>query len=499
MKRQYKLYKIHNSEGFIPNRGGYMSIVIGTERVSGQQKAYLREMRRRPTTLKFRILDEVISDDDIQTGIEELHPDWLELYNLHQDDLHKFAPARVADRISKVFSEIGNDPEIEKVDPKSSRLAFLLGAGASKPAPSDIPTVKELLPDLLTRARRLDRPDLQTLADFCDNESIDNIEDLLTAAQLSEFCSRNPSVLRLVDFLIYRREDKDDEPFYPSRRGPVADLSAVAFLQDTLQMLFGLLSSRMLPAQPNTGHLAIAKYVSTNPSAAIVTTNYDCCMDLALQQNETSFSYLVDFANSKDALPGGNSTASLIKLHGSLNWFYCETCQQVHLIDIARTVREYLNDENCYSVIAVCKDCGGQRRGLLVPPLAMKFDMAPPLTPLIEKAQDSFNRADVVVVVGFSFAEADMYIYRMLTKSMQLNPRARFVIFDPDVGVVRKLRRQLSLRIPNFQREQVIHVAGDCAVTIPSFLAGDLWGGGQKTTQMQLSDSRSQMMPDNGD
>ena len=343
---------------------------------------------------------------------EEAHPEWVEIYQANRERVHKLLSPITVKRVESAFVEVEQDKEIATVDPSSARLAFLLGASASKPAPSDIPTVKELLPDLLTRARRLDRPDLQKLADFCDNSRLDNIEDLLTAAQLSEFCSRNPSVLRLVDFLIYRRGPEPEESFYRRSRGPTAtaDLSAVAFLQDTLQMLFGLLSSRMLPAQPNAGHLAIAKYVRTKPDSAIVTTNYDCCMDLAIQTSDASFSYLVEFANRKAEPEPTVSVASLIKLHGSLNWFYCGTCQQVYLIDIAKTVKEYLRDENCYSVIAVCKTCGGQRRGLLVPPLAMKCDVAPPLTPLIERAQHSFNKADVIVVVGFSFAEADMYI-----------------------------------------------------------------------------------------
>ena len=316
-----------------------MSIKMGTESTSETQKQHLRDFQRAPDGVKAKILAGVLIDSDILSGAETLHPEWLDAYQAIQDRLSQILPAPVYRRLSALISDIEHEKEILKVDPESARLAFLLGAGASKPTPSDIPTVKELLPDLLSRARRLDRPDLQKLADFCDESRIDNIEDLLTAAQLSEFCSRNPSVLRLVDFLIYRREPVSEDILYRRSRGPVADLSAVAFLQDTLQMLFGLLSSRMLPAKPNAGHSAIAKYVRTNPDSAIVTTNYDCCMDLALEKNDAAFSYLVDFANRKEESEPKEKAASLIKLHGSLNWFYCETCQQVHLIDIAKTVK----------------------------------------------------------------------------------------------------------------------------------------------------------------
>lgn len=334
----------------------------------------------------------------------------------------------------------------------------------------------ELLPDLLQRARRLNRQDLDRLADFCDESGIHNIEDLLTAAQLSEFCSRNPTILRLIEFLIYRKGQRGSESNLPKsmHQSPTGDVGAVAFLQDTLQVLFGLLSSRMLPAKPNAAHKAIASHAHKHPGTSIVTTNYDCCMDLALGTAGKDFSYLVDFRNQVKAKSASARKCSLIKLHGSLNWFYCDTCQHVHLIDIKKTVKEYMADQSCYSVIAVCRGCGGQRRGLLVPPLAMKFGLAPPLTPLIERAQEAFNGADVIVVVGFSFADADLYISRMLTKSLQTLDKVKLLVFDPDYGVVERLRRQLSLRIPDFNSTRVVRMAHDCSKLLPAFLAGRL-------------------------
>lgn len=354
------------------------------------------------------------------------------------------------------------------VDPKGLRAAFLLGAGASKPKPSDIPTVRELLPHLLDRARRLDREDVNKLADFCEERKIDNIEDLLTAAQLATFCSRNPLVLSLVNYLLYRGEDDDAET------EPGADLSSVAFLQDTLQTLFGLLSSTMLPAKPNAAHEAIARYAKDHPGASIVTTNYDCCMDLALGDVSKDFIYQLDFANVKAAAPPADECSRLVKLHGSLNWFYCETCQEVQLIDIRQMVDNFLNDRAPYPVIGICKDCGGQRRGLLVPPLAMKFDLAPPLTPLVSRASEAFGKADLIVVVGFSFAEADLYISRLLSKSMQEKDTQKLLIVDPDRRVAEKVQRKFKASIPNFDTDRILKIAGDCAETLTKFLAGDL-------------------------
>jgi len=448
---------------------------LGIDNVSEEQKKYLEMAKIGDPKRRGYYLARVIHINDVKSGREMLHPDWISIYRSIRREIHELSiPANLTKYIIGIFEKLSDIDDVSAVDPKTMHLAFLLGAGASKPKPSGIPTVKELLPDLLERARRLDRTDLQRLADFCENSRIDNIEDLLTAATLSGFCGRNPSILRLVDFLIYGR-DSDSETIYLGHKGPSRDLSSVAFLQDTLQVLFGLLSSRMLEAEPNAGHNAIAEYVLSKPYSSIITTNYDCCVDLALSSKDAKYSYYIDFANSKSSECSDESdTTPLIKLHGSLNWYYCETCQKVHLIDMEKTQKEYVNDESCYSVIAVCRECGGQRRGLLVPPLAMKFDMSPPLTPLIEKAQEFFNRADSIVVVGFSFADADMYISRMLTKSMQNNKNMKIVVFDPDPDIAEKLRRQLSLRISNFDQKRVIRVQGDCARTLPEFLKGTL-------------------------
>jgi NAD-dependent SIR2 family protein deacetylase len=170
---------------------------------------------------------------------------------------------------------------------------------------------------------------------------------------------------------------------------------------------------------------------------------------------------------------GVSSRALLIKLHGSLNWYYCETCQEVQRVNIKTMIDQYVADSSPYPVIGICKECGGQRRCLLVPPLAVKFDVPPPLTPLQKEAQDAFERAAVIAVVGYSFAEADTYISRMLSKSMQTNPQQRLIIVDPDVRVVLRVRRRFKAGIPGFDTTRVIGACTDCVEFMPRFLKGE--------------------------
>jgi len=453
-----------------------MAIKSCSKEISRVQRRLLDETLIDPLSpYNIRNFIRVASDRDIITGKEPLHPDWLDLFNTYRKDLQNLMGGEVFKEIRIFFDSLKQiDLGVSEIDPQAVGMTFLLGAGASKPEPSGIPTVKELLPDMLENARRLDREDVTQLAEFCENTKIGNIEDLLTAAELAKFCSRNPIILNLIDFLLYRQETIKSERFTRQQRS-TADFSSVAFLQDTLQILFGLLSNRMLPAKPNKGHKAIAEYAKQKAGTAIVTTNWDCCMDLALGKEEENFTYMIEFANNISANKNNEKLTTLIKLHGSLNWFYCETCQQVNLISMNRMVDNYLADKAFYPVIAVCKGCGGPRRGLLVPPLAMKFDIAPPLNPLIEEAQRAFNAADIVVVVGFSFADADLYISRMLSKWMQISKNGKLVVFDPDYYIVDKIRNKFDARIPHFNKERILRVQGDCSDTLPKFLSGKFY------------------------
>jgi NAD-dependent SIR2 family protein deacetylase len=462
-----------------------MAVKLGTDGISRMQSQLLEVAKRLVTASDAAPgLVEVLTDPDILSGQESLHPDWLPIYASSRD----FLP----ERLKSIGDSLApTSPAMAEIDARTLRTCFLLGAGASKPKPSEIPTVKELLPDLLARGRRLDRDDVTRLADFCDRSGISNIEDLLTAAQVSEFCAKNRSVLRLVEFLLYRDgadSDRDDVDFVrlapARRRRPPVDVSSVALLQDTLQVLFGLLSSRMLPAEPNAAHQAISAFAKEHTNAAIVTTNYDCCMDRALTAGGSEFTYSVDFGSSGLVEDDTDSCIPLIKLHGSLNWFYCETCQHVNLLDIEKTIKNYKSNESLYPVIGVCKDCGGQRRGLLVPPLAMKFDVAPPLNRLLDRADQLFSKAELLIVVGFSFADADLYLTRMLAKAMQ-DTNKRLLVVDPDSAVVDKIGRRLSARIPNFHKTRIVSTKLGCEEFLPKFLSGALLKGAEPAAEVQ--------------
>ena len=475
-----------------------MSVTIGTQRVSEVQQTLLVESRRAglPVRRLAEHLHRVSDDPEILSGEEDLHPDWSGIFDRSRVSLRRMLSPDAFRRVESFFTSLDPyDQSIKSINPQTEKVAFLLGAGASKPHPSDIPTVKELLPELLGRARRLDRDQVTQLADYCNENNISNIEDLLTAVQISEFCSRSPNILNLVEYQLF--PDSSTEVNQPRfRRNRMrSDVSSVAFLQDTLQVLFGLLSNLMLPASPNSGHSAIVEYLKDQPETPIITTNYDCCIDLALIEADMQCNYGMEFASVNAWLKQGQIGASLTKLHGSLNWFYCETCQAVWLIDIARAVNDYRNGVGEYPIISVCSQCGGQRRGLLIPPHAMKFDVSSPLQPLIADAARCFESVSLIVAVGFSFADADQYIARMISKALQASQDVKLVIIDPAPEVAERVRRKFGAQIPGFDSwNRIIRVQGDCSEVLPLFLRGELIESSENASNTSRAEDSSDVV-----
>jgi hypothetical protein len=92
------------------------------------------------------------------------------------------------------------------------------------------------------------------------------------------------------------------------------------------------------------------------------------------------------------------------------------------------------------------------------------------LSAVLNDAEEAFEGADVIAAIGFSFADADFYISRMISKSMQGSSQQKLLIVDPDSRVVERVRRKFKASIPNFDKGRVIRVLENCSTFVPNFL-----------------------------
>jgi len=443
------------------------------KKISTEQKHLLTRFERRdyPPEIVIRYLWEFLRE---KPEDELLDSRWLDIWKKYKPYAHKIVPPRIIKKIDEIMLSIKPvDDEIFKIKIDNEvKVTFLLGAGAS--APSGIPTVDKLLSELWKRAKKIGREDLDQLAEWCKTRGITNIEDLLTAAYISNFAARNPNITSLLDYFIFSggRElsgELEEEEYFlgaPSAiRTSEIDVSSISFLQDTLQTLFGLLTSTMISSGPNPTHQAIVNFIKKHKNTSIITTNYDGCMDEALLRNEIPL---------KGTISGENENVphavQLIKMHGSINWAYCDSCQDVREFDLLDLKDAYEKDKISYPVMGICKNCGGLRRPLLVPPLSFKFLMFPNLIDIWNSARQSIEEADYLIIVGYSFSEADTYITKIISRSMSMNNNQKMIIINTNPNLVPVLRERFSAHIDGFDEKRILKVCKSSEIILPEIL-----------------------------
>jgi len=105
----------------------------------------------------------------------------------------------------------------------------------------------------------------------------------------------------------------------------------------------------------------------------------------------------------------------IVKIHGSLNWFYCEGCQDVIIFDI----EELKKFDKMYPTTASCFKCNTITKLFMIPPIAYKYVMFPPIVDIWQCAMSILEEADVIIVVGYSFSLSDDYILKMIVNGLK--------------------------------------------------------------------------------
>ena len=355
------------------------------------------------------------------------------------------APEKVKKEGLEKIKKIHLEPDHE--------VLFFLGAGASKPSPSNIPTVNELLDELWKRANRLESKPLSKLEKWCKENEIKNIEELLTAVTLSDFMIRNPKTHALVNSILYPEWKSIEEKL------SLRDIESVSSFQNMLSTFFSLLVGTMLYAEPNPVHESVAKFVSQHEKTNIVTTNYDVCIDRVLDKEGLSYSYIIGSRNKGDAVP-------LVKMHGSINWFYCENCQALFMPRVEEMI-DATKKNIPYAITGVCSNCGASTRHMIVPPTTYKYLIYPPIVEVWNAGREIFERSSLYVVIGYSFSLADDYIAKMLLKAIGEDPTKEIIIIDKNPEVPEKFKSYVKLHAESFDEKNIYKLVGPAEELVP--------------------------------
>jgi hypothetical protein len=155
-----------------------------------------------------------------------------------------------------------------------------------------------------------------------------------------------------------------------------------------------------------------------------VSTNYDILIDNALAEehaNGIDLDYGVQFRNfarvDDRRRPALYSRVQLFKPHGSLNWLFCPTCNELEITPKEKGVvtRLISNFEH-----ATCPHCGSVYSPLIVPPTFYKDLNNIFLSSIWNRTDIALRKVNHVIFCGYSFPDADMHI-KYLLKRAQTN------------------------------------------------------------------------------
>jgi hypothetical protein len=311
-------------------------------------------------------------------------------------------------------------------------VVYVLGAGASKAVIPDAPLMAQLLPEALKilkqpnysednwgrRVRRTNgffndfyKLNLDTLEINPDAlpETFPNLEDILT--QLDDAIIEDRPLSRRYDLPCLRRL-REDLVF--------AICEVLRKKLDSVEV-----SDRDL-MQRFKAHLE-------RNDCCIISLNYDIIVDNALSMplpaKRIDYGLSVRYAREKynrpreyQLLNEQDRITPLYKLHGSLNWLYCPSCQQLD-VTIGEKGVHYIYEEGRDEEGSdfACPDCQGRYDPLIITPTLLKTYDNILLREVWRQAEDKVSRADEVVFIGYSLPDADVLLRCMLKRALFRN------------------------------------------------------------------------------
>lgn len=170
---------------------------------------------------------------------------------------------------------------------------------------------------------------------------------------------------------------------------------------------------KKLPKGPHAQLIGKLRDQTLLTDTMFVSTNYDICIDLALDNDRD---YAVDFATDGEPFVPGPQATKLFKPHGSLNWLYCPVCNNVKqfgskaVLSLPYKGREVNQCEYCKSILSP----------VIVPPTFYKDMTRVFLSRIWNKTEDALREVDHIIFCGYSLPDADMHI-KYLLKRVQTN------------------------------------------------------------------------------
>ncbi|MGA8584080.1 MAG: hypothetical protein WB715_09640 [Roseiarcus sp.] len=229
---------------------------------------------------------------------------------------------------------------------------------------------------------------------------------------------------------------------------PEWDAQRVSDLRQAIELrIFDLLEEQLKKAPTNNHWQLLQTVYPAGTQPCVISTNYDLIIDaamMAVSEKRTPEGRLPDYRvhlSTPFYAAEGERFGTLLKLHGSLNWLYCRTCQRIEigasessrfLKVLGRVVgpsikQSYTPDGN------LCRTCSTRMRPLLIAPSHLKDYRNPHLAQVWYEAERVLREADRVVFIGYSLPDDDVEVVYLLKRSLAHLKPDRITVVEYDL------------------------------------------------------------------
>jgi hypothetical protein len=235
--------------------------------------------------------------------------------------------------------------------------------------------------------------------------------------------------------------------------------------------VFAVIEAALRQIPKNTGlhQILLEPLYRQNIEPVVVSLNYDVIVDnvmFSLSQHYRSFAvpdYGSDISTPRYVKAKNKAIhGHLYKIHGSLNWLYCEKCSRLDLFiseDLYGLRTSKALDELYYKLPlndayiregAPCRNrpnCDGVVSPVLITPTFIKDYQNPHIKKVWQEAESAMKKADKAIIIGYSLPTDDVEIALLLKRGLDHLDRKQITIVeyvDKDVKKPFKKRTPLG-------------------------------------------------------
>ncbi len=332
---------------------------------------------------------------------------------------------------------------------------IIFGAGATKACGG--PMTNEILRRAFDNAAEIEREDFLTrVREFID-------ENFFPSGGEDSFPPL-PLLISVIDTAIDRKHSLN-------QKWDNGQLIAVREALD--YVIFAVLNNELRKLQTNCYQTLLQKlYADNDAIPSLISLNYDIIADNALaifnerhRCHEPPFpNYHCDIATPTYRNKVGH--AHLLKLHGSLNWLYCPSCNRLDVglsnseRSFAKVLEELYSQQeaegntmearlSCHG--RPCRSCNAEVQPVLISPTYFKDYRNPHISRIWYEADQMLRTAERVIIIGYSLPDDDLDVLYLLKRGLAHLGPEKIDIVDSDAPKHRNLNHH-----PTGQRYQTL-------------------------------------------